>query len=192
MGYKLTLKQIAFILDSFYGGVPIRRVTCQFRNFHSLPISHVTAWRYVVKYSKLSHEAVTYFLMNGAITFTGSKRRFEFRLNLGDIWEIDETYLHIRGKRLPLILVRDLKTGFIIVGKLAWSVTANAIKEVLMIAKALAFKSPLELRCDGLQSYAKPVKVVFRGKTKLSVHKRDGEMGRNEAMEGTIRALKDS
>ncbi|MEM3840442.1 MAG: DDE-type integrase/transposase/recombinase [Candidatus Bathyarchaeia archaeon] len=119
------------------------------------------------------------------------KRKYEFKLYLGDVWEIDETYLSVKGKRLPLILVRDLKTGFIIVGKLRESVTAKAIKEVLTMARTLAFKSPKELRCDGLQSYARPVRVVFKGKTKLSVHKREGEMGRNEAIEGTIRALKD-
>lgn len=119
------------------------------------------------------------------------KKKYEFKLYLGDVWEIDETYLSVKGKRLPLILVRDLKTGFIIVGKLTESVTAKAIKEVLIMARALAFKSPKELRCDGLQSYARPVRIVFKGKTKLSVHKREGEMGRNEAIEGTIRALKD-
>ena len=191
MGYKLSLEQIAFILEAFFGGISIRRIVCQFRDRYGLPISASTVLRLIVKWVQLSYEAVMFFLSEGRILIAGSKLKLDFKLHLGDIWEIDETYLPVRGKRLPLVLVRDLKTGFIIVGKLVWSVTANAIKEVLIIAKSLAFKCPKELRCDGLQSYARPVKVVFKGNTKLSIHKREGDMGMNQAMEGTIRALKD-
>jgi|GEM_PF-2304501 len=191
MGYKLRLEQIAFIMDAFFGGMSIRRIVCQFRDRYGLPISASTVLRLIVKWVQLSYKAVTFFLLEGGILIASSKLKLDFKLHLGDICEVDETYLPIRGKRLPLILVRDLKTGFIIVGKLVCGVTINAIKRTLMIAKSLAFKCPKELRCDGLQSYARPVKVVFKGKTKLSIHKREGDMGMNQAIEGTIRVLKD-
>lgn len=189
LGYKLTDKQIAFILDIFYGGSSLRRIASIFRHFFGLPISPPTVLRRVVGWSELCHEAILYFLKAGEIVLP-SKAKIEFKLHLGNIWEIDETYIPFKGEQRPLILLRDLKTGFMF-GKLTNSVTKSEIKEVLKMARSLTCSPPEEIRCDGLHAYAKPVKAVFNGQTKLSVHKREGRRGMNQAIEGTIRAFKD-
>ena len=60
--------------------------------------------------------------------------RARFDLSLGNVWEIDEIYLQIGRKRFPLIVVKDLKTCFIVAARLAKSATIAAITEVLFCA----------------------------------------------------------
>jgi hypothetical protein len=74
--------------------------------------------------------------------------------------------------------------------KLAHSVTSQAIEEVLVEAQHIAHTCPVELRCDGHFSYPPAVTAAFRGKTKLSVHKREGEKSQDQSIEGTFSQLR--
>jgi len=109
-----------------------------------------------------------------------------FKLKTGSIWEIDEMYVPLRKSNFPWILVRDLSTTLIISENLAPTATSKAIKETLVKAKTLAHGCPKELRCDGNATYPKAVRAAFRGKTKLSIHKRVGDKGQNQSIEGAI------
>lgn len=175
MGYKLTLEQDAFILDLFYAGLSLRRIAQIFRNRYGLPLSPATILRRILCWVKDVDEALTYFMERG-------ERGFE--LQLGDTWEIDELYVKLREKRLPLIVVRDLKTTFDVGTNLAETVTSDAVKTALIRAKAVAHKCPLELRCDGLPVYEGAVRDVFGNSTKLSIHRRVRKEGQNQSIEG--------
>ena len=191
MGYKLALGHIAYILDGFYGGWSLRRISTNFRGRFGLPISPPTILRRMVYWVKIMDEAVTYFVKMGKTVHVPCKKgKIGFKLQFGDVWEIDETYLKLEDKRLPLIVVRDLKTGFIIVAVLAKVASYKAIKEALALAKAFGRKCPVELRSDGYAAYRRAVRVVFKGKTKLTVHKRIRRMGMNQSIEGTFSTLK--
>lgn len=119
-------------------------------------------------------EALVHFMKNGELG--------EFKF--GDTWEIDEMYLRIKREEIALIIVRDLKTGFDLGWNLAFPVTIESVKVALEKAKATAKMCPSELRCDGLAVYDAAVKGVFGHQTSLSVHKRIGRMGQNQAQEG--------
>lgn len=175
MGYKLTLEQIAFILDLFYAGLSLRRVSQIFRNRYGLPLSPATILRRILYWVRDVDEAITYFMENG-------ERGFE--LQLGDMWEIDELYVKLGEKSLPLIVVRDLKTTFDVGTNLAETITSDAVKIALTRAKAVAHKCPLELRCDGLPVYEGAVRDVFGSSTKLSIHRRVRKEGQNQSIEG--------
>lgn len=175
MGYKLTLEQSAFILDLFYAGLSLRKISQIFRARYGRPLSPATILRRILCWVKDVDIAITYFLEKGEPGF---------ELDVGDIWEIDEMHLPYKRGKLPFIVVRDLKTGFDLWAILAYTVTSDAIKTALIAAKAIAHKCPLELRCDGLPVYDSAVRDVFGSSTKLSIHKRVGKMGQNQSMEG--------
>jgi hypothetical protein len=180
MGYKLDAKQRAFILESFYSGMPLRSVACHFRNTFGLPISPSTIFREVVNSAGWVDQALACF----------NKQEKWFRLKVGRIWEMDEIYVEIEATYFPLILVKDLRTGFIVGKNLALSVTSEAVKEALVNAKVVTRMCPIELRGDGHPAYSRAVRVAFKGKTKLSVNKRIGKMGMDQSIEGTNGVLR--
>ena len=191
MGYRLTLGHIAYILDGFYGGWSLREISTNFRRRFNLPISPPTILRRIAYWVKIMDEAVAYFVeMGKSVHIHGKKRQLGFKLQLGDFWEIDEVYLPVEDRGLPLIVVRDLKTAFIIVAILAKTATYKAIKQALAFAKAFARKYPVEIRGDGNPAYPRAVRVVFRGRTKFALHKKVGRMGMNQSIEGAFSTLR--
>jgi len=191
MGYNLTLCCIVFILNEFYGGCSLRRISVNFREIFSLPISPPTILRRIADAVRIVDEAVTFFLKarNSKHTY-GKKRRFCLRLQLGKIWEIDEIFIRLEDEKYPLIVVRDLKTGFIIVALLSETASYEAIKQALSLTKAFVRKYPAEIRGDGNPAYPRAVRVVFRGKTKFTLHKKVGRKGMNQSIEGTFSGLR--
>jgi len=181
MGYKLTSDAIALILDLFYGGISLRRISLIFRRRFDLPISPPTILRLVSYWVKATDEALSHVI---------EKRELGFNLRTGSIWEIDETYVKIENKNFPLIVVRDLSTAFIIIAILASAVTTQAVKKALALAKTLASKCPAELRSDGHPAYPRAVRAVFRGKTRLVVNERVDGKGMNQSIEATFSQLK--
>ena len=184
MGYDLTLFQTAYIVERFFGGAPLRRIALDFRNNFGLPISAATILRRVVEIIKTVDGSLRY-LMDAERTETGHPN-FGFTPVLGDIWEIDEIYLQIGRKRFPLIVVKDLKTCFIVAAKLAKSTTIKTVSEVLVCARETANKYPRELRGDGHPAYPRAVKCAFGRRTKLTIHKKVGQMGQDQSIEGTF------
>jgi len=191
MGYRLTLSDIAYILDGFYGGWSLREISTNFRRRFHLPISPSTILRRTAYWIKTMDEAVAYFVETGKpVRIHGRKKQLGFKLHFGDFWEIDEIYLSVKDTNLPLIVVRDLKTAFIIVAVLAETATYKAIKQALVFAKASARKYPAEIRGDGYPAYPRAVRAVFRGRTDFALHKRVGRMGMNQSIEGTFSTLR--
>lgn len=175
MGYKLTIEQIAFILDLFYAGLSLRRVSQIFRNRYGLPLSPSTILRRILCWVRDVDEAITYFMERG---------ERGFQLKVGDTWEIDELHVTLKEKNRPLIIVRDLKTTFDVGTNLAETVTIDAVKVALTRAKSVAHRCPSELRCDGLPVYEGAARDVFGSSTMLSIHKRVRKMGQNQSIEG--------
>ena len=191
MGYRLTLGHIAYLLDGFYGGWSLRRTSANFRRIFGLPISPPTILRRMVGPINIVDKAVVHFLKIGKSAHTHQKKRkISFKLQLGDVWEIDEIYLKLEDKKLPLIVIRDLQTSFIIVANLAEVANYKATRQALSLTKTLAPEYPVEIRGDGNPAYPRTVRVVFRSKTKFTVHKRVGRMGMNQSIEGTFSTLR--
>lgn len=174
-GYKLTLKQYAYLLDHFYAGMSLRKLKRTFRALFGIPISEATILRRILYWIQIVDEALAYHIEKGGDNFD-----FKF----GDKWETDEMFFPMRKKELSLMIVRDLKTGFDIGYNISNSVTIEAVKIEFKNAKNTAKKSPLELRCDGLNVYEPASKEEFGNETKVSVHKKEDKRGKNSAIEG--------
>jgi len=185
MGYRLTLAQIAFILDLFYSGVSMRRVSRLFRTTYQIPVSPS-------KIERLKQEWVK--KVDDAINIAIEKREDGFVLVFGDIWEVDEIYIKQNKTYVALMIVRDLKTGFdlginIIETKQdpdrqKPSITSNEVTIALENARKTAHRCPKELRCDGLQAYEKAVEKVFGHDSILTIRKRVDGRGQNQSIEG--------
>ena len=185
MGYTLTLFQEADIVSRFFGGEPLRRIALDFRNAFGLPMSSPTILRRVWETVKTVDSTVKY-LMKTERTRTGQQHKSGFVPVLGDTWEIDEVYIPLGRKRFPLIVIKDLKTCFIVAAKLAKSATIKAVTEALICARETANKCPKELRGDGHPSYKKAVKRAFGKKTMLIINKKIGKMGQDQSIEATF------
>jgi hypothetical protein len=179
MVYKLSLDQIASLLSLFYGGLSMRRLTIEFRNMFHLAISPATAYRRICCETRDVDIVLHQLLAQGK----------EYLLKVGDIWEVDATF--IKGIKLGLICVRDLKTGFIVGNAPSRTEDTCSIENALKEAKEISHKCPKTLRCDGHPAYVKVAKKVFRNRTNVEVHKRIGRMGQNQAIEGEYAVLKD-
>jgi hypothetical protein len=175
MGYKLTLEQKGEILERFYGGQTLRRINTTFRRRDCLPISAPTITRCIPRWAKSVDEALRYLMTSGNPNFS---------LQLGDVWECDELYASLKGRNVPVIVVRDLKTAFAPGHHLANSTTTEALKVALEEAKAVSHKCPTKFRCDGAAAYEDAVKEVFGNMTTLEVHKSQKKKGQNQSIEG--------
>ncbi len=175
MGYRLTLEQYAYLLDLFYAGICLRKLSRLFRAHYGIPISPATILRRILYWVKEVDEALTYYIEKG---------EYSFEFQFGDIWETDEMFLRLGKNELALMVVRDLKTGFDVGINIDYPVTIEAVKVAFRNAVDTAKKSPVEVRCDGLPVYDQAAKDVFGTKTKLSVYKREDDRGQNQAIEG--------
>ncbi|MEM2143865.1 MAG: DDE-type integrase/transposase/recombinase [Candidatus Jordarchaeaceae archaeon] len=153
----------------------MRAVRDHIRAHYDLPISTATILRQIIFSVYEVEMAITFFLREGIRGF---------RLRLGDVWEIDELYVACKNQRFPLIIVRDLRTGFDVGTYLARSTSSENIKIALKKAKEIAHACPSELRCDGLRSYDDAVREVFGDNTRLLRYRRVGNMGQNQSIEG--------
>jgi len=174
-GYSLTLQQIAYLLDHFYAGVSLRKLKRLFRALFGIPISEATILRRILYWIPAVDEALVYNIEKGG-------GNFDFKF--GDMWETDEMFFPMGKTELALMIVRDLKTGFDVGVNIDFSVTIKAVTIEFKNAKSTAKKSPVELRCDGLNVYESAAKEVFGNETKLSVHKKEDKRGKNSAIEG--------
>jgi len=175
LGYRLTLEQYAYLLDLFYAGMCLRKISRLFRAHYGIPISPATILRRILYWVEAVDEALPYYIEKG---------EYGFEFQFGDIWETDEMFFKLRKNELALMVVRDLKTGFDLGINIDYPVTIETVKIAFKNAVAMAKKSPVEVRCDGLPVYDKAVKDACGPKTKLSVYKREGDMGQNQAIEG--------
>lgn len=184
MVYHLTPFHKSYILQSFYGKESLRRIAYNFReNFH-LPISAATVLRRAVENTQIAYEGVEYLMKKEPLL--PSQTESDFSPRFGDIWEIDEIWLPLGKKNFPFIVVKDLKTCFFPAANLEKKSTVETTANVLISARELARKCPVELRGDGNPAYQEAVKRVFGRKTTLIINKKTSKAGENKSIEATF------
>ena len=85
------------------------------------------------------------------------------------------------------IIVRDLKTGFILGGTVSETEDEEAAKTVYQESLRIARKGPKVVRCDGNPAFKLAAQKFL--KSKVEVHVRIGRTGQNQAIEGTFSDL---
>ena len=175
MGYRLSLKEIADILDRFYDGASLRKISFRLRR-SGKPISPGRVWDRIAYWVPTIWEAVRSILESRPL------------LTVGDIWEMDGTYL--KGPSRVLVIVRDIATSFILNFVIALTEDVNAAIKTLRGAVQIAHKYPKVLRVDGNPAFRRAAEKVFRGEVKVEVHKRIQGLGQNQSIEAIFRGFK--
>lgn len=129
-------KKIALALDLYFRGMSVRKVADHFAQVHSLKVSHVTVYRWVVHFSKLAAEWMD---RQGART--------------GERWHVDETVVNVNGEPKYLWNVLDRDTRFLLATHVSHGRSLTETRIPIKKAKATTPDRPMEVFTDGMNAY---------------------------------------
>jgi putative transposase len=129
-------EKIALALDLYFRGMSVRKVADHFAQVHSLKVSHVTIYRWVVHFSKLAAEWMD---RQGART--------------GERWHVDETVVNVNGEVKYVWNVLDADTRFLLATHVSHGRDLDETRAPLKKAKAVTPDRPMEVYTDGMKSY---------------------------------------
>lgn len=126
----------------------VRKVREHLGQVERLHVSHMTAYRWIVHYSKL---AVEWMDAQGAQT--------------SDRWHVDETVVNVKGKYEYLWNVLDHETRFILATHVSESRSPADTRAPLHKAKAVTPDRRVDVLTDGMKTYPEAVKKELGRKT---------------------------
>lgn len=137
-------KKITLCLDLFFNGISLRKVQSHLQSFYPHNSSHMTIYRWIVKYSKMI-----------------SKFTDNLNLKVGNYVEMDEMEFSTKGKKTWFIDCVDHKTRYLIASEFEKKRSSNNIRDVLKEAKQKTGEQIKIIATDGFFAYKKPIKKVF-------------------------------
>ena len=180
---KADPKIICLTLDLYFKGVSLRKICDHLKQFYCLNVVHTTLLKWIRKYIKIMDEYVR-----------------QFRPQLSDIWNVDETMLSIHGDWFYLWNVIDDETRFHLASYVSKRRTIEDACMVLRTAKKHSHGTkPEYIITDGLKAYEQAISEEFNTRRKKTVHignvsmrgKKEGEdyFDNNliERLQGTIK-----
>tara|TARA_Y100000310_G_C20494292_1_gene720768 strand:+ start:43 stop:924 length:882 start_codon:yes stop_codon:yes gene_type:complete len=172
--------KITLCLDLFFKGVSTRKVQEHLQAFYPHNSSHMTIYRWIVKYSKMIGK------------FTD-----KLKLNVGNELQIDEMEYHRLGNKNWFIDCIDTETRYLVSSEYRSKRSEEDIKIVLRIAKYKTDNKTTIVQTDGWGAYRKSLnktfglhkrkaisKIIHR---KLNASKGDGFNCRIERLHNSIR-----
>ena len=169
---------IAAALDLYFEGLSVWKVRKQVAKVFGVGISHMTVWRWVMKYSALVAEL---------------SKILEPRLS--GIWHVDETMVNVGGSLKWFWDVIDERTRFIVATHLSGDRSVDQVKVLFRRSLEAAKARPLKVMTDGLRSYEEGFRKVFysrRKENRVEYVRSPGIRGRShnnliERFHGTIK-----
>ena len=159
-------------MEMCYSGMSVRDIS-RYHKRMGVKVSHVTIFKWISHYSKISSEYV-----DGIVPRTGNWVR------------ADEAFIRVAGKMNYLFSTMDDDTRFWIVGEMADSKFQHQADKLLLDTIRKTGKTPRIFITDGLPTYESGARRIFGNKTYHSknVHLR-GQMNNNtmERLNGEIR-----
>jgi len=143
---KNTPQKITLCLDLFFKGVSTRQVQEHLQQFYPHNSSHMTIYRWVVKYSKKI-----------------SKFTDKLKLNVGKELQIDEMEIGRRTSQYNgwFIDSIDTKTRFMVASEFTKKRDLIEVKKVLELAKSKTETQIKVVTSDGWLAYPKAIKKTF-------------------------------
>lgn len=129
-------EKIALALDLYYRGLSIRKVAEHFQQVHNLNLSHMTVYRWIEQYSRLSSD-----WMNKQQVHTGKR------------WHIDETVVNVNGEQRYLWNVLDNETRFLLATHVSNNRSLENTRMPIKKAKQQTTDRPEEVFTDGMKAY---------------------------------------
>ena len=166
-------KITTLILDLYFKGISLRKISDHLKQFHDLDLDASNILRRIMKYSKVIDDYVR--------TLTPE---------LGNQWHTDEMKIQAGGKWRWLWNVMDRETKFLITRRVTDRRRLKDSAKVLTQAKNIAQKQPAFIITDGCVSYAESVKEALGSTQHVRLTSiRDKRINNNimERLNGTIR-----
>ena len=163
---------ITCALQMYFSKMSVRRISELFE-MQGIEISHMTIYRWVEQYSKM-----TSVYLNCIVP------------RVGDWFRADEVWVKIAGKQNYLFASMDDDTRYWLASDIASTKFQHNADNLLELAKLQAGKTPRNFITDGLPAYIKSSKKIFGKKTNHVRHIRlKGDMNNNkmERLNGEIR-----
>lgn len=135
---------IALALDLYFRGLSVRKVADHLAQVHGLRVGHVTVYRWVTHYSRLTAEWMD---TQGAQT--------------GTRWHMDETVVNVDGARRYLWNVLDADSRFLLATHVSKNRSLASTRAPLKKAKEVASQRPEEVLTDGMMTYPEAIKKEF-------------------------------
>jgi len=177
---KNTSQKITLCLDLFFKGVSLRKIQEHLQAFYPHNSSHMTIYRWIVKYS-----------------FMIGKYTDKLKLNVGNELQIDEMEYHRLGNKNWFIDCIDTETRYMVSSELRNRRSEEDIKIVLRVAKYKTDNQTTIVQSDGWFAYRKALNKTFglhkrKAKSKiiyrrLNASKGDGFNCRIERLHNSIR-----
>jgi len=144
---KHEVKVIATAIDLFFEGLSTRKIRRQLMKIFGIKVSHVTIWRWIIKFSQLAGELL-----------------LELTPELSGRWQADETMLPCRdGKGLLKWVwqIMDEETRWLVA--LHISENRDAKEAIALFKKGLEFAKakPKVVVTDGLWAYGKAYRKIL-------------------------------
>src|SRR3989338_439411 len=166
-------KITTLILDLYFKGISLRKISDHLKQFHDLDLDASNILRRIMKYNKVIDDYVR--------TLTPE---------LGNQWHTDEMKIQAGGKWRWLWNVMDRETKFLITRRVTDRRRIKDSAKVLTQAKNIAQKQPAFIITDGCVSYAESVKEALGSTQHVRLTSiRDKRINNNimERLNGTIR-----
>ena len=131
-------------MDLFFNGISTRKIQTHLQNFYPHNSSHMTIYRWIVKYSNLIS------------TFTDG-----LKLQVGKEIQVDEMEYRVNKKKAFFIDSIDTTTRFMVASEFVRGRTTEDLKKVIIKAKKKTDNQISICTTDGFYAYHKAVKSVF-------------------------------
>ena len=133
-------EKIALALDLYFRGLSIRKIAEHFQQVYNFKISHMTIYRWIIHYSKITSEWMD-----------------KQQVPTGDRWHIDETMIKIDGKLYYLWNVLDSESRYLLATHISKDRDLPNTRKPIQKAKKATSDRPLEVFTDGMKIYPKAI-----------------------------------
>jgi transposase-like protein len=142
-------EQVAAALTGFYEGLSLDAIGRSLRDETGIAPSDATIYEWVARFTEQGIRALE-----------------GMRGDVGRIWVVDETVLHVAGKEAWFWDIIAEETRFLVASHLTYARTREAAKWLFKQAIQRVNRVPLQIQTDGLNVYPEAIEQVFGGATR--------------------------
>jgi len=134
-------KVIALVLDRYFKGISLRKITDHLSQFYDLEVSHIAVHKWIQKYTAMIN-----------------KYADTIKPKTGEVWHGDETMIKVGGQYHYLWNMLDEETRFLLTANLTLNRGTEEAKQFFQ--KSMKNGKPKVIITDSLGSYRKAYKKV--------------------------------
>ena len=151
---KADPKIICLTLDLYFKGVSLRKISDHLKQFYDLDVYFTTVFRWIDYYIRIMDEYTR-----------------QFKPELGDLWNVDEMMVSVKGEWFYIWNVIDDETRFHLASVISKERKIADAQKTMITAKKRSYgKRPKYIITDGLKSYYKAIDNEFHTARRDTIH----------------------